>query len=205
MENYTKRLPMALWLEEIENDQRRRQYDLRRVRLERGAEPNSFTFTAPHIQDVTPPVLMGDPVDVLDPEDQEGKKVKYQGFVRKIMGTEVFVAGFSELFAANYAGVPMTIRFCLGRMQYKRQHYAIELAVQRLGKDFLFPFGTEHIEVKEARIPFIEDVDEEKKDTEEHEQNGLGGDEANPTEKEKGKAEEDDELTELHGVFKSPS
>jgi len=60
----------------------------------------------------------------------------------------------------------MSIQFHYGRTAYKRCHHAIEQAVHRLGKDWLFP--SEVIECKPARIPFIEVEDsqdvEEKED-----------------------------------------
>jgi len=61
---------------------------------------------------------------------------------------------FNEDFRAKYKSTPMCIQFHHGRTAYKRCHHAIEEAVHRLGKDWLFP--SEVVECKPARIPFIE-------------------------------------------------
>lgn len=61
---------VSLYFEEVDNDIRRRQYDLPGVRFKRGSD--HYTFIAPHIQDVQPPVLLGDPIDVFDPDEPNG-------------------------------------------------------------------------------------------------------------------------------------
>ncbi|OXA58303.1 RNA helicase Mov10l1 [Folsomia candida] len=152
--NYQTKFQVSLWFEEVDNDIRRRQYDLGGVRFKRASD--YYTFIAPHIQDIQPSVLIGDPIDAFDPEDP--KAVKYQGFIKKIHGTEVSV-GFSDAFNETYGGGLLSVRFCQGRMTYKRQHYAVELALQNLGEMFLFPFGFSQTEVKNPRIPFFEDED----------------------------------------------
>jgi hypothetical protein len=62
-----EKFDVALWFEEVDNDLRRRQYDLSDVRLRKTGE--TFTFPVPGIQEFHPPVLLGDAVDVFDPDD----------------------------------------------------------------------------------------------------------------------------------------
>jgi len=80
--------------------------------------------------------------------------------------TEVFVE-FNPQFSASYTGVPLTVQFCLGRMTYKRQHFAVDCAKGILGDGFLFP--EENYEVKPNRIPFYEVDEDEVGDKEEAE------------------------------------
>ncbi|XP_035708851.1 RNA helicase Mov10l1-like [Folsomia candida] len=152
--NYQTKFQVSLWFEEVDNDVLRRQYDLGGVRFKRASD--YYTFVAPHIEDIQPAVLIGDPIEAFDPEDP--KAVKYQGFIKKIHGIEVSV-GFSEVFNQTYDGGLLQVRFCQGRMTYKRQHYAVELAHEILGEAFLFPFGFLETEIKNPRIPFFEDND----------------------------------------------
>lgn len=174
-----EKFKVSLWFEEVDNDIRRRQYDLTDVRFKRSAE--HYYFTAPYLQDIQPPVLVGDPVDVFDVDEPNSTfyniikciyvifkiklfffiflTVKYQGFIKRIIGTEVHV-DFSETFNTSYRGAALTVRFCLGRMTYKRQHFAVERAYECLGQTFLFPFGSLDPVIQEPRIPFFEDDSE---------------------------------------------
>lgn len=56
----------------------------------------------------------------------------------------------------------------MGRMTYKRQHFAVDLALRDLQEAFLFPFGYLETVVQEPRIPFFEsedsDVDDDTRD-----------------------------------------
>jgi hypothetical protein len=97
--------------------------------------------------------------------------LKYQGFIKKIIThkdepAEV-QAQFHDNFNHNYTGQPLVIQFCLGRMTYKRQHFAVHIACDVLREHFLFP--PENAAIQAPRIPFFED-DEEEEDWDEAEE-----------------------------------
>ncbi|ODM95453.1 putative helicase Mov10l1 [Orchesella cincta] len=149
-DNYKQKFMVSLWFEEMENDLRRRQYDLKGVRLQK-VGPN-FTFHAPGIQEFQPGVNVSDAIDVFDPENPQN--AKYQGTITKIFEAEVTCA-FGDAFNQQYTGFPLTIQFCLGRTNYKRCHFAIQTAYDYLGEQFLFP--PDDIVIQSARICILED------------------------------------------------
>jgi len=64
----------------MDNDLRRRQYDMTGVQLKKRGE--FFSFFVPGFQDITPPVLKGDSIDVFDPDepaqDDTKRKLTFQ-------------------------------------------------------------------------------------------------------------------------------
>lgn len=74
---------VSLWFEEIENDLRRRQYDIHNVRLTRHGGNHSavyFTFQVAGIQDFQPPVNLQDTIDAFD-EEHDSSKINPYDFV----------------------------------------------------------------------------------------------------------------------------
>jgi len=62
-----------------------------------------------------------------------------------------------EAFSQKYDGRPMNVEFRIGRIVYKRCHFAVETAAASFGENWLFP--SEPLIVHEPRIIFIDEED----------------------------------------------
>lgn len=65
-------------------------------------------------------------------------KLKYEGFVHKVTGTEVFLK-FHDKFHQEYNGEDCQVEFTFSKTVFQRYHNAVNLALNRLGNEFLFP------------------------------------------------------------------
>ncbi|CAL8083245.1 unnamed protein product [Orchesella dallaii] len=151
-ENYKQKFAVSLWFEEMENDIRRRQYDLKNVVLSKLASGCGYSFRVKGIHEFQPPVNTSDAIDAFDPENP--LSVKYQGTITKITADNLVHCVFGEAFNVQYTGYPLTIQFCLSRTSYKRCHFAIETAFDYLGDKFLFPQS--EVTVEPPRIYILE-------------------------------------------------
>jgi len=87
-------------------------------------------------------------------------KLKYEGYIHKINSKEIFLK-FNEKFHQEYNGEDCQVTFKSSYTTIQRCHNAVNLALNRLGPDFLFPskvvqkepqFYLEECEVEEKPI-----------------------------------------------------
>lgn len=66
------------------------------------------------------------------------EKLKYEGYIHKITGTDIFLK-FNERFHQEYHSENCHVTFRCSMTTIQRCHTAVNLAMNRLGSDFLFP------------------------------------------------------------------
>lgn len=84
--------------------------------------------------------------------------MKYEGYIHRVKSNEIFLK-FSDPFHANYNNETCEVKFKCSQTTLQRCHNAVNLAINRLGPDILFP--TKVVE-KEAQFHLEEYEIEEK-------------------------------------------
>lgn len=75
-------------------------------------------------------------------------KLKYEGFIHKVTNLEIFLK-FNHKFHQEYNSEDCQVTFKCSQSAIQRSHNAINMAVSRLGPDFLFPT---HVIEKESQL-----------------------------------------------------
>ncbi|CAG7817639.1 unnamed protein product [Allacma fusca] len=116
---------------------------------------NYYCIKVPGLKEFHPPVWTGDLVRVYE---SLNSTEMFEGPIKKIILEDAdvpsIVVQLPEKFNFTYDGSPRVIQFTLGRVPYKRMHFAVEQAFKYLGPDWLFPTN---LILEEPRIDYIED------------------------------------------------
>ncbi|KAL0117562.1 hypothetical protein PUN28_010398 [Cardiocondyla obscurior] len=157
-ETYKERFHIMLYLEEIAQTLFLRKYDIENGVMRRCGE--YLALQVPGLVEKRPSLLVGDRAIVSFPWDTSQGNLKYEGFIHKTKSTEIFLK-FNEKFHHDYNGENCKVTFKSSYTTIQRCHNAVNLALNRLGPDFLFAtriiqkqpqFHLEEYEVEEQPI-----------------------------------------------------
>ncbi|XP_066587433.1 probable RNA helicase armi [Prorops nasuta] len=135
-ENYCQNFHSLLYLEEIAQILNLRDYDIESAVMRSSQE--FLILTVPGLAENRPSLIPGDRAIVSFKWDQSGGKCKYEGFIHKISSSEIYLK-FSKRFHDDYHGEDCKVSFQCSTSQIQRCHNAVNLAINRLGREFLFP------------------------------------------------------------------
>ncbi|EFA01219.2 RNA helicase Mov10l1 [Tribolium castaneum] len=144
--NFEDKFHTLLHLDEIHALLEMQNYDQERVCFVKSGE--YLLLQIDNLAERRPSVIMGDRViarSIKDPNSPD-----FEGYIHKIGKNHVFIK-FSQMFHDSYDGEDYSIYIKASRVTYRRKHFAVNLAVRNLGKDWLFP--TKIIE-KEPQLDF---------------------------------------------------
>lgn len=132
--NYIDKWHTLLYMEEVQANLNMRIHDKSKVYLLHydqylGLEVSGLAETRPSL-------MKGDKVVVKDVWNANASC--YEGFIHDIRGNLVLFK-FNPQFHETYGGSDVSIVFHISRTNYRRSHYAINLALSKLGPDILFP------------------------------------------------------------------
>ncbi|KAJ9583516.1 hypothetical protein L9F63_022134 [Diploptera punctata] len=138
--NYTDRFHTLLYLEEIQNAINMQNYDVKRACFRLAGPSGEFLALAiPGLAERRPSLLLGDKVIATNPfEEQDERRVEYEGFIHKVFSSEIWVK-FNSNFHSSYNGGEYNVTFTFSRTSYRRCHAALNLALTHLGPQMLFP------------------------------------------------------------------
>jgi len=151
---YVDKFKVGLWMEEMEGEILRTQYDIDSVIVQKSTINECYYIEVPNIRNITPQLILGDRVTVYDNWDPTFPY--FDSFIHKIDDQKVYLK-FIETFDTIYKGTALKVEFQIKRSLYRRCHFAIEQAKEQLGENWLFP--KQHA-FKEARISFVESDEE---------------------------------------------
>ncbi|CAH2102325.1 unnamed protein product [Euphydryas editha] len=143
--NYIDKWHTLLFMDEVQANLNMRNHDKSKVYLLfydqfLGLEISGLSETRPSL-------IKGDKVIVKDIWNSNASR--YEGFIHDIRGNLVLFK-FNPQFHESYSGGDVSIEFHISRTNYRRLHYAINLALSNLGPDILFPT---RINIKCQKIP----------------------------------------------------
>ncbi|XP_011862621.1 PREDICTED: probable RNA helicase armi [Vollenhovia emeryi] len=153
---YKDRFHNLLYLEEISQMLFLQKYDIENAIMRRCGE--YLALEVPGLVEKRPSLLIGDKAIVSFQWDSSQGNEKYEGFIHKIRSTEIFLK-FNEKFHDMYNNEYCQVTFRNVYTTIQRSHNAVNLAVSRLGPDFLFP--TKVVQ-KEPQFHLKEYEDEEE-------------------------------------------
>lgn len=134
IQNYTDRWHNLLFLEEIEEILKLRNYDLPKTFLNKCNE--YFSLEVKGLSENKPSLLVGHSVIVTDIWDSN--KTKYEGVIHIVRGENILMK-FHPRFHDIYTGYDISVKFVCSRTGYRKRHQAINLAITHLGQNLLFP------------------------------------------------------------------
>ncbi|OAD54050.1 putative RNA helicase armi [Eufriesea mexicana] len=148
-ESYKDRFHALLYLEEIAQKINMQQYNINSTVMRHCGE--YLVMQVPGLAEKRPSLLIGDRAIVCFKWDNSEGKLKYEGFIHKVTNSEIFLK-FNYKFHQeyNYEDCQVTFKCSQSVMQYC--HNAINMAVHRLGQNFLFPT---HVVEKEPQVNAI--------------------------------------------------
>ncbi|KAL6432341.1 hypothetical protein ACFW04_006753 [Cataglyphis niger] len=135
-ETYKERFHALLYLEEISQ-----MLDLQRYSMESAVMRRHGDYLAlevPGLAEKRPSLLIGDRAIVSFKWDSSQGEQKYEGFIHRVTGTEIFLK-FNGNFHQEYNREDCQVTFKCSQTTIQRCHNAVNLALNRLGADFLFP------------------------------------------------------------------
>ncbi|PBC31819.1 RNA helicase armi [Apis cerana cerana] len=138
-ESYKDRFHALLYLEEIAQTINLQQYNIDSTIMRRSGE--YLVMEVPGLAEKRPSLLVGDRAIVSFKWDSSQGKLKYEGFIHKITNLEIFLK-FNYKFHQEYNYDDCQVSFKCSQSVMQRCHNAINMAVHRLGQNFLFPTHT---------------------------------------------------------------
>ncbi|XP_019882442.2 probable RNA helicase armi [Camponotus floridanus] len=135
-EIYKERFHALLYLEEISQILNLQQYSMESAVMRQHVD--YLVLEVPGLAEKRPSLLVGDRAIVSFKWDSSQGELKYEGFIHRITGTEIFLK-FNEKFHQEYNREACHITFKCSQTTMHRCHNAVNLALNRLGSDFLFP------------------------------------------------------------------
>ncbi|XP_072754735.1 probable RNA helicase armi [Anoplolepis gracilipes] len=135
-ETYKERFHALLYLEEITQVLNLQQYSIESAVMRRHGD--YLGLEVPGLAEKRPSLLPGDKALISFKWDNSQGDLKYEGYIHKITGTEIFLK-FNEQFHQKYNREDCRVTFKCSQTTNQRCHNAINLALNRLGSDFLFP------------------------------------------------------------------
>ncbi|XP_053992701.1 probable RNA helicase armi isoform X1 [Hylaeus volcanicus] len=145
-QSYKDRFHALLYLEEIAQTINIQQYNIESTIMRHCAE--YLVMEVPGLAEKRPSLLVGDRAIVSFKWDSSQGKLKYEGFIHKVTNSEIFLK-FNHKFHEEYNYEDCQVTFKCSQSAIQRSHNAINMAVNRLGSDFLFPT---HVVEKESRL-----------------------------------------------------
>lgn len=136
MQNYRNKFHNLLYLEEISQNILMQRYDMESAILAHCGE--FLSLTVPGLAEKRPSLIFGDKVIVSFKWDSSKGNIKYEGFIHKVRSCEVLLK-FNPKFHDDYSGEDCQVSFKGSNSTIRRCHDAINLAVNHLGQEFLFP------------------------------------------------------------------
>ncbi|XP_070160870.1 probable RNA helicase armi isoform X1 [Polyergus mexicanus] len=135
-ETYKERFHALLYLEQISQTLDLQRYSMESAVMRRHGD--YLALEVPGLAEKRPSLLMGDRAVVSFKWDSSQGELKYEGFIHKVTGTEIFLK-FNEKFHQEYNREDCQVTFKCSQATTQRCHNAVNLALNRLGSDFLFP------------------------------------------------------------------
>ncbi|XP_071451621.1 probable RNA helicase armi [Hetaerina americana] len=149
---YKSRFHALLHLEEIEMSLRMMERDIFGATLQETGPGGQFlSLEVPGLAEKRPSIIVGDHVLLSSSSDIHNEGTKYEGFVHKILKSEVWLKfnfGFHEtykqllcetLLNPQAPKLEWNVSFHFSRTPLRRCHLAVDLALSHLGEQFLFP------------------------------------------------------------------
>ncbi|XP_076751780.1 putative RNA helicase armitage isoform X1 [Xylocopa sonorina] len=149
-ESYKDRFHALLYLEEIAQAISMQQYNIDSVIMRRCGE--YLVMQVPGLAEKRPSLLVGDRAIVSFKWDSSEGKLKYEGFIHKVTNLEIFLK-FNQKFHQDYNYEDCQVTFKCSQSVIQRCHNAVNMAVHRLGQNFLFPT---HVIEKESQLDLEE-------------------------------------------------
>lgn len=135
-QTYKERFHALLYLEEIAQTLNLQQYDMESAIMRRCED--YLVLQVPGLAEKRPSLLVGDRAIVSFQWDSSQGKLKYEGFIHRVKSSEIFLK-FNEKFHQEYNNEDCQVRFKCSHSTMHRCHDAVNLAINRLGADILFP------------------------------------------------------------------
>ncbi|KOC69224.1 putative RNA helicase armi [Habropoda laboriosa] len=146
-ESYKDRFHALLYLEEIAQTINMQQYNIESTIMRRSGE--YLVMQVPGLAEKRPSLIIGDRAIVSFKWDSsQGKLKKYEGFIHKVANLQIFLK-FNHKFQQEYNYEDCQVTFKCSQSTIQRCHNAINMAVHRLGLNFLFPT---HVIEKESQL-----------------------------------------------------
>ncbi|KAK9298846.1 hypothetical protein QLX08_007954 [Tetragonisca angustula] len=149
-ESYKNRFHALLYLEEIAQIINMQQYNINSTVMRHCGE--YLVMEVPGLAEKRPSLLVGDRAIVSFKWDNSQGKLKYEGFIHKVTNLEIFLK-FNCKFHQEYNYEDCQVTFKCSQLVVQRCHNAIDMAVDRLGQNFLFPT---HVIEKESQLELDE-------------------------------------------------
>ncbi|XP_029175331.1 probable RNA helicase armi [Nylanderia fulva] len=153
---YKERFHILLYLEDISEKLNMQQYSMESAVMRRHGE--YLALEVPGLVEKRPSLVLGDRAIVSFKWDNSRGQTKYEGFIHKVTGSEIFLK-FNEKFQEQYNREDCQVTFKCSESFIQRCHNAINLAYNRLGPDFLFPTK---VQQKEPQF-YLEEYDIKQK------------------------------------------
>ncbi|XP_014478416.1 PREDICTED: probable RNA helicase armi [Dinoponera quadriceps] len=160
-DTYKERFHILLYLEEIAQTLNIQQYDMKGATMRRCGD--YLVLEVPGLAEKRPSLLVGDRAVVSFEWDTSQGKLKYEGYIHKVGSNEIFLK-FNMQFHSDYNNEACEVTFKCSQTTLQRCHNAVNLALNRLGPDILFPtkvvekepqFHLEEYEVEEKPVRFM--------------------------------------------------
>ncbi|XP_076298208.1 putative RNA helicase armitage isoform X2 [Lasioglossum baleicum] len=134
--SYKDRFHALLYLEEIAQELEIQRYSIESVIMRPRGE--YLAMEVPGLAEKRPSLIVGDRAMVSFKWDSTQGSRKYEGFIHKVTSSEIFLK-FTQKFHEDYNGEDCQVTFKCSKTGLQRCHNAINVAINRLGSNFLFP------------------------------------------------------------------
>lgn len=135
-QNYKERFHALLYLESIADSIAMQRYDMSSAILRFCGE--FLALEVPGLAEKRPSLLIGDKAIVSFNWDSSRGEIKYEGCIHQVKNSEVLLK-FNPSFHEKYNGERCEVTFKCSQTPSSRCHNAINLSVNHLGPEFLFP------------------------------------------------------------------
>ncbi|EZA47489.1 hypothetical protein DMN91_005067 [Ooceraea biroi] len=133
---YKDHFHTLLYLEEIAQTLNLQQYSMESAIMRRYKD--YLVLQVPGLAEKRPSLLVGDRAVVSFQWDSSQGKLKYEGFIHQVTSSEIFLK-FNEKFHHDYNNEDCQVTFKYSQTTMNRYHDSVNLAINRLRADLLFP------------------------------------------------------------------
>ncbi|XP_046435519.1 probable RNA helicase armi [Neodiprion fabricii] len=135
-QNYRDRFHALLYLESIADSISLQRYDISSTVMRFCGE--FLALEVPGLAEKRPSLLVGDKAIVSFNWDSSKGEIKYEGCIHEVKNLEILLK-FNPAFHEKYNGERCEVTFKCSQTPSSRCHTAVNLAINHLGKEFLFP------------------------------------------------------------------